>query len=114
MPLPLALTSSVAIQQTIPTQSSQFSKEHTCILNVACEFKEVSNLTFRGTNGTTIKCPPSSNETCLRFLNVYHMEIYLILSSQVVDVLVMWYLTCMVFLIIFCQHCYSLMAPASP
>ena len=48
--------------------------EGTHTLNVACEFKEITNLTLRGnTNGTTISC--SSKESGLRFLNVTHLEI---------------------------------------
>ena len=47
--------------------------EGTHTLNVTCEFKEVTNLTLSGTNGSTISC--SSNETGLRFLNVFHLEI---------------------------------------
>ena len=47
--------------------------EGTHTLNVTCEFKEVTNLTFSGTNGSTISC--SSNETGFRFLNVSHLEI---------------------------------------
>ena len=42
-------------------------------LNITCDFKEVTNMTFRGTKGSTINC--SSNETGLRFLNVSHLEI---------------------------------------
>ena len=49
--------------------------EGTHTLNVTCEFKEVTNLTFSGTNNTTINCSPSSKEAGLKFLNVYHMEI---------------------------------------
>ena len=44
-------------------------------LNVTCEFKEVTNLTFRGTNSTTVSCSPSSMETGLRFLHVSLLEI---------------------------------------
>ena len=47
--------------------------EGTHTLNGTCEFKEVTNLTFSGTKGSTISC--SSNETGLRFLNVSHLEI---------------------------------------
>ena len=47
--------------------------EGTHTLNVICEFGEVTNLTIRGTNGSTISC--SSNETGFRFLNVSHLEI---------------------------------------
>ena len=44
-------------------------------LNVTCEFKHITNLTFRGTNGSTVSCSPSTNETGFRFLNVSHLEI---------------------------------------
>ena len=47
--------------------------EGTHTLNGTCEFKEVTNLAIRGTNGSTISC--SSNETGFRFLNVSHLEI---------------------------------------
>ena len=47
--------------------------EGTHTLNGTCEFKEVTYLAIRGTNGSTISC--SSNETGLRFLNVSHLEI---------------------------------------
>ena len=42
-------------------------------LNGTCEFKHNTNLTIKGTNGSTISC--SSNETGFRFLNVFHLEI---------------------------------------
>ena len=46
--------------------------EGTHTLNGTCEFKEVTNLAIRGTNGSTISC---SSSTGFRFLNVSHLEI---------------------------------------
>ena len=50
--------------------------EGTHTLNVACEFKEVTNLTLSGTNGSTISCSSYSNKTPgFKFYNVSHLEI---------------------------------------
>ena len=47
--------------------------EGTHTLNVTCEFKEVANLTIRGTYGSTVSC--SRNYAGLKVLNVSHLEI---------------------------------------